>query len=177
MLTVLLATMLAGIAPDASPSAEPAALPSATAPAVIEGAGRPIRRWAPAVMASFSPDDAVIVNSGSTNTVGYTIVVHPRGDADVYAGDSKRTEKLDPSISQDLFQKLRAAQPFSSIVAGRCMKSASFGTSTMVHYQGQTSPDLSCGASDGTARDLMRSVGAVVEAVHLQPAFARRHLL
>jgi hypothetical protein len=95
-------------------------------------------------------DTAVIRNTGSTNFMGYTIKVYSNGR--VSAVHSNRAgQPIDKSVSATLpntltaqfFNDLRTAQ-HAHIVSQPCMKSASFGTTTVVMYRGWTSPDLEC---------------------------------
>jgi hypothetical protein len=89
---------------------------------------------------------AVIVDSGSTNTAGFKIVVEKSGKA-VYT-ESARTAAIHRKISADLvrrlFADLEAGKPLADLPHRPCMKSASFGTTMTIEFSGQTTPDLSC---------------------------------
>ncbi|MCF4968207.1 hypothetical protein [Nostoc sp. CMAA1605] len=88
---------------------------------------------------------AVIVNSGSTNTIGYRIYVSPTGEANYVDGKGSGKGKLPKKISQKFFNDLKAAEPLSSLpVKQSCVKSTSFGTTTTISLGGQQSPDISC---------------------------------
>ncbi len=110
---------------------------------------------------SASPADArtaVIVNSGSTNTAGFKIVVqrdgaaeytpapraHPQPQGQHVVAPMKR--KLPPALVHGLFSDLEAARPFSDLPRPRCMKSVSFGTRLTIEFNGDETPDLNCGA-------------------------------
>lgn len=100
--------------------------------------------------ASTVRDGAVIRNSGSTNFSGYTIKVW--SDGSTWAVHSNRagdpmdapaTGHVDPSLAQTFLHDAQQARK-NRLVTERCMKSASFGSSTVVLYHGWTSPDLEC---------------------------------
>lgn len=103
-----------------------------------------------AAAAAYSRDGGVIRNSGSTNFTGYTIKVW--SDGSTWAVHSNRAgEPIDSPVTghipADLAQRfLHDAQQTreNHVTSQPCMKSASFGTSTVVLYHGWTSPDLEC---------------------------------
>jgi hypothetical protein len=108
------------------------------------------------------PDAAFIRNSGSTNAAGYAIELHPDGTA--YVTQNGRTVRKTVARAQTrwFFAKLRETGPLDAMPGGACMKSVSFGTSTVVTFGGRTSPDLSCGETP-TARELLRTVYVIVD--------------
>lgn len=134
-------------------------------------------------------DGATIVNSGSTNFSGYTIKV--RSDGSTWAVHSNRAgNQLDApvtaSIPQDVAQRFltEARQARKSHISSQpCMKSASFGTTTVVSYHGWTSPDLEC-PGDGYAValgsdahkivSLLKFQGLPAHPIHLLPNEPRR---
>ena len=101
---------------------------------------------------------AVIVNSGSTNTAGFKIVVqndgaaeytpmlraHPQPEGQHVLTPVKRN--LPPALAHRLYSDLEAARPFSDLPRPRCMKSVSFGTRLIIQFHGDETPDLNCGA-------------------------------
>ncbi len=104
-------------------------------------------------------DTAVIVNSGSTNTAGFRIVVDQSGNAEFTAGTrgpgrppgqkpKQMQRQLPDALVQRLYSDLGAATPLSSLPAQRCMKSASFGTKLTIEFGGEETPDLSCPGGD-----------------------------
>ncbi len=103
---------------------------------------------------------AIIENTGSTNTFGYTITLTTTGTkyhvAAVSSGGDDRNsetgdrEPLGRQVRQ-FFADLKAAMPLTRLPAGRGMRSASFGTRTFITYQGQRSPDLTFGGDPHTA--------------------------
>jgi hypothetical protein len=138
----------------------------------------PFRRWfrafalgcvAVALVAAVSAGSAKIVDSGSTNTSGYTIVVQTDGSASIVVQQSA-TQSSTPkafTLSKDtatkLFADLAAARTANAVTVP-CMKSASFGTTLRIAWQGWTSPDLSCPAKDALGAALISDVQAVREA-------------
>ena len=107
-------------------------------------------------LAAADQGSAVIVNSGSTNTPGYKIVVErdgtavytptPRGSSQ--SGSQQQVElmkrKLPPAVVQHLYSDLDAARPFSDLPRPRCVKSVSFGTRLTIEFKGDETPDLNC---------------------------------
>ena len=95
--------------------------------------------------------DAVIVNSGSTNTEGFRIVVEQSGKA-VYTQTPRKSDTQVKSRSLDLpqalvkrlYSDLDAGKPLAELPGGHCMKSASFGSSLTIEFAGEKTPDLSC---------------------------------
>lgn len=90
---------------------------------------------------------AVIMNTGSTNTPGYRIVVQPDGSAEYVADTGRATASISQALAQQFFADLKAAGPLGDLESMPCMKSVSFGTSLFVWWkEGGRSPDLSCPA-------------------------------
>jgi len=168
--------------PPATPTAAPiivpsdAAVPPTAEPPDSNGLGGGFRRRLPVDLPDLSRDDAVIRNSGATNLAPYTIVVHPDATADVYIGGSTRKESIGTPQMKWLFLKLREAMPLGRIAVGRCMKSASFGTSTTILYQGESTPDRCCGGGTET-QELMRTIGVIAGQLRVSPLIGRRRLL
>ena len=102
---------------------------------------------------SVPKDAVVIVNSGSTNTASYRIVVAPSGRAQILIAEQEPAAKtLSSATTETLFRDVKAAMPLDTIKTEPCMKSASFGTTTRVRYGGKQSPDLSCSTGAAAAR-------------------------
>jgi hypothetical protein len=101
--------------------------------------------------AGSQPDGAMIRNTGSTNFSGYTIKVWSDGRTSTVhtnrsgqAIDHPAAAIVPKTLVAQFFNDLRSAQ-HARPVGETCMKSASFGTTTVVVYHGWTSPDLECG--------------------------------
>lgn len=112
-----------------------------------------------------SRDGASIVDSGSTNTSGYTIKVWSDGNA----ATSSKPFEISPSLTARFFADLKAARD-GHARAQLCMKSASFGTSTHVHWHGWTSPDLDCPPGDKLTSAILSDVNAIRAAGHVTAA-------
>ena len=106
------------------------------------------------------PGAATIVDSGSTNTAGYTLVVAPDGAATVAQDGIAQPKVVAAAQAHWLFAKLREAEPVDSLGGGHCMKSASFGTSTVVTWHARTSSDLSCDENPAS-RELLRTIRVI----------------
>jgi hypothetical protein len=113
-----------------------------------------------AVPGAAPPQMAVIEQSASTNRAGYTITISRTGSAEVRIGASVRTTSVAAATVQALFADLDRAGALGELPVGHCMKSASFGTTTHLVYDGQRSPDLQC---PQTADE--RALGADVRAI------------
>lgn len=114
-----------------------------------------------------------IVNSGSTNTAGFQIVVEKSGDAEYTSqprrGPDKNPKKMQKTIpkalTDRLFADVQAARPLSSLPARHCVKSASFGTRLNIEFDGEQTPDLSCG--DGGNEQLKALIADANEIIKL----------
>jgi hypothetical protein len=121
-------------------------------------------------MGAVPRDSAVIVNSGSTNTSGYRIEVWADGSASI-AMVQQRFASPGPAKSftvpaqtvKRFFDDLAAARK-GNVVTEPCMKSASFGSTTKVTWQGWTSPDLSCPPKDSLGTALVTDVNDIQKA-------------
>lgn len=159
VLAALLGPMLQAPAP--SGSALPGATPSANFPP-----GDLIRRGPESAPRMLGPhgtsEDVTIVNSGSTNAAGYTIVVHPDYSSDVVVGGVGLGERktVGPAQARWLFAKVREASPLDEIPGGACVKSMSFGFRLTITYAHRTTGDLAC-AEDGIGHELFRTAGVI----------------
>ena len=118
-------------------------------------------------------DGAVIRNTGSTNFSGYTIKVWSDGSTQSIhtsrAGqplDQPVAGHIPKAVTDQFFRDLRTAkgQPTG---AQPCMKSASFGTSTVVEYHGWSTPDLEC-QGNGFVIALASDAHKIVALLHVQ---------
>jgi hypothetical protein len=101
-----------------------------------------------------------IVDSGSTNTAGFRIVVQKSGDA-VYTSQPRRAgetvhKAIPKALAKTLYDDVDAARPLSRLPTHTCMKSASFGTKMTVLYGDDPSPDLNCGEGGVPKLDALR---------------------
>lgn len=122
-----------------------------------------------------SPDAAVILDSGSTNTSGYRLIVRASGKAEWSLfrrrgaqNCGSKNGNLPPDLTQKFFQDLHSLAPLSKLPFQRCMKSASFGHTLRVTYEGASSPDLTCPpAADETAK-LRDEVGRIIDSLGIR---------
>ena len=119
-----------------------------------------MRIFVPLLFLSFAAQAAdpnlKISVSASTNTKPYEYAITPNGKV---VGTAKT---LPVALTNKLFRDARAAGQLDQVEIGHCMKSASFGTSTTVEFNGHTSPDLSCGSPNANAEALWSDVKQVV---------------
>lgn len=97
---------------------------------------------------------ATIIQSRSTNTRGYKVVIHNDGSATAEIGGASFASRIEPPRSQQfppgtidtrtLRRLLAQIGDVSKIPTGGCAKSVSFGTRTQIAYAGRTSGDLQC---------------------------------
>jgi hypothetical protein len=110
---------------------------------------------------------AVIYNTGSTNSLGYRIVVTSSGSAEYVAGGARIKGHVNPAIAKKFFADLAKGLPLFELPIEKCMKSASFGTSTFVWWRGQRSGDVEC-AGDQHGNDLARDAFAIATALKIE---------
>lgn len=116
------------------------------------------------------PDTAVIVNSGSTNSYGYTIALSSDGKGTVTlqqrggaAAHAPKPFTVPPATAARFFADLAAARK-GNVTTAPCMKSASFGTSLHITWQGWVSPDLSCPPTGTLGQALVTDADAIRQA-------------
>lgn len=89
-------------------------------------------------------DLATIIQSRSTNTRAYNVVIQNDGSATAEIGGA--TQQFPPGTvdTKTLRSLLAQVGDVSRIPIGFCAKSVSFGTKTEISYAGKTSGDLQC---------------------------------
>jgi hypothetical protein len=115
-------------------------------------------------------DNAVIINSGSTNAYGYTITVWSDGTASATLQDHGGAPAASPkpftvpaATVARFFSDLGAARK-GNLTSEPCMKSASFGSTMHVKWQGWMSPDLTCPPQGSLGQALVDDVNAIRKA-------------
>jgi hypothetical protein len=133
------------------------------------------------VLALFSAapqrDGATIVNSGSTNAAGYTISVWSdgTGSAMVRGATAATSFSISQEAAERFFQDVKAARSNGAQLQ-HCMKSASFGTRTVVQWHGWVSPDLQCPPFTDEVRALAGDVQTVEGSANIQPGSPLRRV-
>jgi hypothetical protein len=97
---------------------------------------------------------ATILQSRSTNSRAYQVVIHDDGSATVEISGGPLTTRIEPPRSQQfpagtidtktLRRLLAEIGDVGRIPTGGCAKSVSFGTRTQIEYASKTSGDLQC---------------------------------
>lgn len=105
-----------------------------------------------------------IVNSGSTNTLGFTLTLASDGTAKLEQGDAVQSRKLPETIVTNFFATLRASGPLDALPETPCIKSASFGTTTRIFFNGKPSPDISCPSQNSLVQQLASEASALLDA-------------
>jgi hypothetical protein len=91
------------------------------------------------------PGAAVIMDTGSTNTIGYRIVIQRQGSVEYAAGEKRNTATVTSDVASAFFSDLAKAAPLDRLPSEPCMKSVSFGSSLFVWSSAHgRSPDLLC---------------------------------
>lgn len=124
--------------------------------------------------AACSAQSVAIVNSGSTNTAGFEIVVEKSGAAEytshprplaLHRGETPVDihKTIPKPLAERLYRDVARARPLASLPARHCAKSASFGTRLTVVFGDDESPDLSCGASNPQSKALLADVKRILK--------------
>jgi hypothetical protein len=109
-----------------------------------------------------------VTNTGSTNTVGYRILIGANGEASYVSGDGAGKATLPQGMFAKLKGDIDAAKPLSGLPREvSCVKPMSFGTSTFVAMDGDTTPDLECPGNDAESA-LKDDVAAIVAFLKLR---------
>ncbi|WP_155967555.1 hypothetical protein [Kamptonema formosum] len=118
-------------------------------------------------LALVTRNTAVLVNSGSTNTIGYRIYLSPSGEASYVDGNGQKTGTVPERIVKKFFQQIQVDMPLSQLpVKQPCIKSTSFGTETFVSFNGEQSPDVSC-PGNRKAEKLFTDASEIVQFLHV----------
>ncbi|HEY5340419.1 MAG TPA: hypothetical protein VIK27_05275 [Candidatus Aquilonibacter sp.] len=121
-----------------------------------------------AVAAAPQRDGAVIVNTGSTNTAGYTITIWSDGSALAQIqGGAGRPFTVSQALADRFFIDLKAARA-NGKQRQHCMKSTSFGTRTIVRWHGWVSPDFQCPPFTTPVAALAQDTSAIESAANIQ---------
>ena len=141
-------------------------------------AAPPPASMGPSALASPAPaDSASITNTGSTNTAPFTITIERNGKATVSInGGTPSSVTVAKKLVDKLFADIAATPALASITNRGCMKSASFGTSTLLAYGGHVTPDLSC-AGDAHGMALYSDVRAIESAVSIPSMMPSRRMI
>lgn len=134
-------------------------------------------------LAAHMRDGVIIRNTGSTNFSGYTITLWSDGSARVVhsnragqATGQASNASVPIDLTRAFFADLKAAKKSGNVMGRPCMKSASFGTTTVVKYHGWTSPDLEC-PGDGFVVALASEAHKIAAATGVRALPAQRRLL
>lgn len=88
---------------------------------------------------------AVIMDTGSTNTPAYRIVITAQGSLEYASAFKQTTAAVSPNLAHTFFSDLAKAAPLDRLPSAPCMKSVSFGSSLFVwSRKAGRSPDLLC---------------------------------
>ncbi len=111
---------------------------------------------------------AVILNSGSTKTIGYRLFVFPSGQVRYIDGDGRKIGKISVALTQQFFSDLRAAMPLEKLPTKKpCRKPIAVGTSTTIRLGAAQSPDVSC-PGNAIAQALFHDVTAIAKALSVR---------
>jgi hypothetical protein len=126
----------------------------ATTPQTITPEGQATAAAGPEMKQGVEGNLATIIQSRSTNTRAYKVVIHNDGSATAEISGASFAFSIEPPRSQQfppgtidtktLRRLLAEIGDVSRIPTGGCAKSISFGTRTQITYAGKTSGDLQC---------------------------------
>ena len=127
------------------------------------------------MLAAPQSPQATIEMTGSTNTAPMKLTVSSAGSALVHVRQSGEvTNRLEAQVSSRLFDDLQSIGSLKALPRTHCIKSASFGTSLFVEFNGEQSPDLNCPAPAGSKTALLKKdVEELMQATHATPRMAR----
>ncbi len=127
--------------------------PSATTAPTATPTASPSPSPAPCPTSTNTGSGVLICQSSATNVKGYYVLLQTSGAAMVSLDGSPTTSATaSASYTAQLFSDLNANTPVVDVTTyGPCTKSASFGTSTTVTYEGYTTGDISCPAPSSPA--------------------------
>lgn len=127
----------------------------------------------PLVLLRARLDGAAIVNSGSTNMLGWRILIRANGRGVVMP--SSRRFRVERSVALRFLEDARDGKS-SQITGIPCMKTVSFGTRLNVLYHGWRSPDLSCPATSDLQKALAQDVQTIVAVAQPPSGLHRIHV-
>jgi hypothetical protein len=166
---LLLASVTALLAAGCNNSTQTAYQATSTAPVVTSQpapTSSPVNTPAPITTPAPTGTNilAIINVSGSTNTFPYSITVYQDGSAKAAVEGSTSSETLPPKTVNivQLQGLLNQIGDVSKIANGSCAKSVSFGTTTTISYNGNTSGDLQCLKDDSTEPRADKDLAAFV---------------
>lgn len=119
-----------------------------------------------AAWAAPTRDGAVIRTSRSTNTAAYEIKVWSDGRAQLIQTEGPTSFNIAPGLAKRFFADAAAGRANPG-TPGHCMKSASFGTTTVVTWHRWTSSDLQCPPFSAPVTALAADVRAIQAAVKI----------
>ena len=120
-----------------------------------------IAALAPISVSAKSPTpDVLIVNSGSNNTLAYTIDVSRSGTATYQTENGSGSASLSNGMVHKLYSDIANGRPLAQLPSSNCLKSAGFGTFTHISFGSERTPDVSCPGNDITAA-LFRDAKAI----------------
>ena len=111
----------------------------------------------------------VIADSGSTNMIGFRIMISANGEASYVSGDGPGNATLPPDLYARFKADIDAASPLSKLpTVSDCMKPVSMGSTTTITLGGEHSPDITCG-DDPRVKKLSDDVDDIVGVLKIRP--------
>ncbi|MDQ2991580.1 MAG: hypothetical protein M3R30_02010 [Candidatus Eremiobacteraeota bacterium] len=107
-------------------------------------------------------DGATLTNTGSTNATGWTIALRSNAIGTIaVAGAAAREFRTPADLAERFLHDVRTARAAKLSNVQTCMKSASFGSATVAHYHGWSSPDFGCPQHAPLGLALARDVASI----------------
>lgn len=108
----------------------------------------------------------LIVNSGSTNMIGFRIMLGAGTTASYASGAGTGYGEIPVRLAARFRRDIALARPLAALPPGPCAKSVSFGTRTFITVGGDRSPDISCG-DELRLRALSDDVMRIAQSLHV----------
>lgn len=86
----------------------------------------------------------VFISSSTNNACGETIVLRSTGDVTILKCKAATLSIIPLAIATAMFRDVNKSTPLENLPQQHCLKSKSFGTTTVIAFAAQNSPDVSC---------------------------------
>ncbi len=117
----------------------------------------------PLVLSASGPE-ATIIDTGSTNRPGLRVTFDREGHATVARREEVWHIQLPDHLCNRFMRDVNAAEPLHDLPTRHCMKSASFGSSMFIEFNGARTRDLSCSPQpDARAAALQKDANEILQ--------------
>ena len=111
-------------------------------------------------------ETAIVAISGTTNNCSQVLFIRSNGSISYISCVTTKSITISINLTTLFFHDIHAALPLTTLPKnGGCLKSKSFGSSTYLILNTQTSPDVSCSV-DSIGLELYHDVRAIQAVLH-----------